>query len=85
MKQEHQSPAHIKLQLGAPAFQNKLEGILRVALKAHSDFHEGHDKEYAKLTILWKTLTIMKKTKEEEELEAVLAVTYSQHNEGCIT
>ncbi len=50
-KGEPASNTHIKLQLGAPAYQRKLESILRVALRAHADFHEGLDKDRAKLTI----------------------------------
>ena len=76
---------HIKIQLGAPAYQRKLESILRVALRAHADYHEGSDKDHSKLTILWKTLTILKNKKDGGEQEAIFSAAYNPTDDGYVT
>ena len=76
---------HIKIQLGAPAYQRKLESIPRVVLRAHSDFHEGSDKDHAKLTILWKSLAILKRKKESQEHEAIFTVACNPTEDGYVT
>lgn len=77
--------SHIKIQLGAPAFQRRLESIIRVALKANADYHGG--RESTKLIILWKTLTIMSPLDAQgklDEYEAIFSAAYTQHEDGYI-
>jgi hypothetical protein len=76
---------HIKIQLGAQAYQRKLESILRVALRAHADYHEGSDKDHSKLTILWKTLTVLKSKKDGSEQEAIFTAAYNPTEDGYVT
>jgi hypothetical protein len=77
---------HIKIQLGAPALQRRLRCILRVALRAHSDNHEGSDKDDAKLTIWWKSFTILKlKRNTENEHDAICSASYNPTQDGYVT